>query len=150
MLSFVWMSEANISATTRERAEAYKYFIEQRYANLFKDLRQRAERRQQLEKSMDQLNLDAPQRERYLKRLHSKESEYTRLRRVRFSKKAFETIKVIGRGAFGEVRLVRMNSNGQLYAMKILRKSEMIHKEQVCVFFSFSFVSLLLTCLSKG
>lgn len=127
------MSSSEVSSEAQERAAAYKYFIEQRFANLFKDIRQRAERRQQLEKSMDQLKLDAPQRERYLKRLHAKESEYTRLRRVRFSKKAFETIKVIGRGAFGEVRLVRMNSNGQLYAMKILRKSEMIHKEQVCL-----------------
>jgi len=80
---------------------------------------------------MDKLKLSSNERERYLKRLYIKETEYTRLRRVRFSKKAFETIKVIGRGAFGEVRLVRMNSNGQLYAMKILRKSEMIHKEQV-------------------
>eukprot|EP00339_Tiarina_fusa_P009355 CAMPEP_0117027070 /NCGR_PEP_ID=MMETSP0472-20121206/19832_1 /TAXON_ID=693140 ORGANISM="Tiarina fusus, Strain LIS" /NCGR_SAMPLE_ID=MMETSP0472 /ASSEMBLY_ACC=CAM_ASM_000603 /LENGTH=469 /DNA_ID=CAMNT_0004734235 /DNA_START=11 /DNA_END=1420 /DNA_ORIENTATION=+ len=125
------MADVEISTSTRERAEAYKYFVEQRYANMFKDLRQRSERRQELEKKMDELKLDNVQRERYLKRLHTKETEYTRLRRVRFSKKAFETIKVIGRGAFGEVRLVRMNSNGQLYAMKILRKSEMIHKEQV-------------------
>ena len=119
------------SAETRSKAEAYKYFIEQRYANLFKDIQKRKERRHDLEKKLDRLKLGATQREHYLNRLYKKESEYTRLRRVRLSKKAFEPIKVIGRGAFGEVRLVRMTSNGQLYAMKSLRKSEMIHKEQV-------------------
>jgi len=119
------------SEETLQKAAAFRYFVEQRYENLFKELHQRAERRQQLEKQMSELNLAPEQRERYLKRLHMKESEYTRLRRVKFSKNAFNTIKVIGKGAFGEVRLVRMITTGELYAMKILRKSEMIHKEQV-------------------
>jgi len=38
---------------------------------------------------------------------------------------------VIGRGAFGEVKLVRENDRGAIYAMKILRKSDMIDKDQV-------------------
>lgn len=40
-------------------------------------------------------------------------------------------LKVIGRGAFGEVRLVQKIDTGHIYAMKILRKSEMLEKEQV-------------------
>lgn len=42
----------------------------------------------------------------------------------------FEPITVIGRGAFGEVKLVRENDRGAIYAMKILRKSDMIDKDQ--------------------
>jgi len=38
---------------------------------------------------------------------------------------------VIGKGAFGEVRLVQKIDNGHIYAMKVLRKSEMVEKEQV-------------------
>lgn len=38
----------------------------------------------------------------------------------------FETIKIIGRGAFGTVDLVRRKSNGQVYAMKTLSKFEMV------------------------
>jgi serine/threonine kinase 38 len=38
---------------------------------------------------------------------------------------------VIGRGAFGEVRLVQKEDTGHIYAMKILRKSEMLEKEQI-------------------
>lgn len=39
--------------------------------------------------------------------------------------------QVIGRGAFGEVRLVQKKDTGHVYAMKILRKADMLEKEQV-------------------
>jgi protein-serine/threonine kinase len=41
------------------------------------------------------------------------------------------SILVIGRGAFGEVRLVQKKDTGHVYAMKILRKADMLEKEQV-------------------
>lgn len=40
-------------------------------------------------------------------------------------------MKVIGKGAFGEVRLVQKTDTGKIYAMKTLRKSEMFKKDQV-------------------
>lgn len=40
-------------------------------------------------------------------------------------------LQVIGRGAFGEVRLVQKVDTGHVYAMKILRKVEMFEKDQV-------------------
>merc|ERR1712173_258305 len=43
----------------------------------------------------------------------------------------FDPLKVIGKGAFGVVRLVQKIDNGHVYAMKVLRKSEMVEKEQV-------------------
>ncbi len=43
----------------------------------------------------------------------------------------FDTIAIIGRGAFGEVRVVRKKDDGKVYAMKIMRKSEMLKKNQV-------------------
>lgn len=38
----------------------------------------------------------------------------------------FTVIKTIGRGAFGEVQLVRHKSSKQVYAMKLLSKFEMV------------------------
>lgn len=38
---------------------------------------------------------------------------------------------MIGKGAFGEVRLVQKKDTGHIYAMKILRKKDMLLKEQV-------------------
>ena len=41
----------------------------------------------------------------------------------------FTMIKVIGRGAFGEVQLVRHKTNKKVYAMKLLSKYEMVSKK---------------------
>lgn len=125
------VEETEFSPATMERATACKFFIEQCYENLFKDLRLRADRRLRLEKQMVEAGLAPEQQERYRRRLNKKESEFTRLRRTRFNKNAFDTLKVIGRGAFGEVLLVRGRMTGELYAMKKLRKSEMIKKDQI-------------------
>jgi Rho-associated protein kinase 1 len=38
----------------------------------------------------------------------------------------FNVIKVIGRGAFGEVQLVRHKSTRKVFAMKLLSKYEMV------------------------
>ena len=38
---------------------------------------------------------------------------------------------MIGKGAFGEVRLVQKVDTGHVFAMKILRKCDMVEKEQV-------------------
>jgi len=40
----------------------------------------------------------------------------------------FQTLKVIGRGSFGKVYLVRKKSDGKAYAMKILKKDQLIKK----------------------
>lgn len=63
----------------------------------------------------------------------SKETQFLRLRRSRLGKKDFNCLKIIGRGAFGEVALVQKVDTGHVYAMKILRKSDMLEKEQVSV-----------------
>lgn len=44
----------------------------------------------------------------------------------RLSAQDFKLIQVIGRGAFGEVQLVRMIESKKVYAMKILNKFEMV------------------------
>ncbi|XP_072284400.1 serine/threonine-protein kinase MRCK beta isoform X1 [Pyxicephalus adspersus] len=46
----------------------------------------------------------------------------------------FEIIKVIGRGAFGEVAVVRMKSTERIYAMKILNKWEMLKRAETACF----------------
>ncbi|KAI2591806.1 hypothetical protein G5576_018089, partial [Homo sapiens] len=42
-----------------------------------------------------------------------------RLKEVRLQRDDFEILKVIGRGAFSEVAVVKMKQTGQVYAMKI-------------------------------
>ncbi|KAI8906318.1 kinase-like domain-containing protein [Gorgonomyces haynaldii] len=63
--------------------------------------------------------------------LYQKESDFLRLRRTRLGVDDFHTIQVIGKGAFGEVRLVQKKDTGNVFAMKTLRKSEMIKRDQL-------------------
>jgi len=43
----------------------------------------------------------------------------------------FDFLKVIGRGAFGKVMQVKYKENGKIYAMKILRKKQILAKNQI-------------------
>ena len=49
-----------------------------------------------------------------LQELDEQERKYTRLKRAKLTADDFEPLTIIGRGAFGEVRLVRDRSNGQI------------------------------------
>uniref|UniRef100_A0A8B9RYY2 Protein kinase domain-containing protein n=1 Tax=Accipiter nisus TaxID=211598 RepID=A0A8B9RYY2_9AVES len=46
----------------------------------------------------------------------------------------FEILKVIGRGAFSEVAVVRMKESGQIYAMKIMNKWDVLQHGEVSCF----------------
>ena len=46
----------------------------------------------------------------------------------------FKLIKVIGRGAFGEVQLVRHKFTAKVFAMKLLSKYEMIKRSDSAFF----------------
>ena len=64
-------------------------------------------------------------------RMQEDEVTYAKLIRHKMSTADFEPLTLIGRGAFGEVRVVRERSSGCIYAMKSLRKAEMVRRGQV-------------------
>jgi serum/glucocorticoid-regulated kinase 2 len=43
----------------------------------------------------------------------------------------FEQLKVIGRGAFSRVILVRKKDTGRLYAMKIMKKEKLLREQKI-------------------
>ena len=47
-------------------------------------------------------------------------------RRKKLSPEDFEPIKVIGRGAFGEVRICKWKETGEIVAVKKMKKKEML------------------------
>ncbi len=56
--------------------------------------------------------------------------ESSELVTVKLSYQDFEPLKLIGTGSFGKVLLVKYNSNNNLYAMKVLNKSQIKLKKQ--------------------
>lgn len=55
----------------------------------------------------------------------------TKARRTKLSPNDFEPISIIGRGAFGEVRVCRYKKTGEIVAVKKMKKSEMLAKNQL-------------------
>lgn len=52
-------------------------------------------------------------------------------RRTHVSAKDFEPLKIIGRGAFGEVRVCKDKLTGEVVAVKKMKKQEMLSKNQI-------------------
>jgi serine/threonine protein kinase len=61
---------------------------------------------------------------------HSADSE-RKGERSKVSLEDFELVKVIGKGSFGKVTLVRKKTDHKLYAMKVLVKSNIVKRRQV-------------------
>uniref|UniRef100_A0A8C1AGT6 Rho-associated protein kinase 1 n=1 Tax=Cyprinus carpio carpio TaxID=630221 RepID=A0A8C1AGT6_CYPCA len=58
----------------------------------------------------------------------------SKIRELRMKAVDYEVVKVIGRGAFGEVQLVRHKDTRKVYAMKLLSKFEMIKRSDSAFF----------------
>ncbi|XP_062267051.1 serine/threonine-protein kinase MRCK beta isoform X1 [Platichthys flesus] len=58
----------------------------------------------------------------------------TTVKDLRLHRDDFEMLKVIGRGAFGEVAVVKMKHTERVYAMKILNKWEMLKRAETACF----------------
>ncbi|XP_048386638.1 serine/threonine-protein kinase MRCK alpha-like isoform X9 [Stegostoma tigrinum] len=57
-----------------------------------------------------------------------------KVKQMRLHKEDFEILKVIGRGAFGEVAVVKLKNVEKVFAMKILNKWEMLKRAETACF----------------
>ncbi|KAK5852688.1 hypothetical protein PBY51_006538 [Eleginops maclovinus] len=111
--------------------QAFKFFMEQHVENILKNHQMRIRRRKQLESEMQRVGLSSEAQEQMRMMLNQKESNYIRLKRAKMDKSMFKRIKTLGIGAFGEVCLARKEDTGALYAMKTLRKKDVLLRNQV-------------------
>ena len=58
----------------------------------------------------------------------------SKIKSLRLCKEDFEILKVIGRGAFGEVCVVKMRNTDKVFALKILNKWEMLKRAETACF----------------
>lgn len=56
---------------------------------------------------------------------------FLKKRRKKLSPEDFDPVNIIGRGAFGEVRLCKWKETGEIVVIKKMKKSEMVFKNQV-------------------
>lgn len=110
---------------------AFKFYMEQHVENVLKTYQQKINRRIQLEQEMAEAGLGEVVQEQMRKILYQKESNYNRLKRAKMDKSLFVKIKTLGIGAFGEVCLASKMDTKALYAMKTLRKKDVLNRNQV-------------------
>ncbi|KAI7982892.1 Serine/threonine-protein kinase CBK1 [Camellia lanceoleosa] len=125
------LSAEEASNITKQKAAAAKQYIENHYKEQMKNLQERKERRNLLEKKLADADVSEEDQNNLLKFLEKKETEYMRLQRHKMGADDFELLTMIGKGAFGEVRVCREKTTGHVYAMKKLKKSEMLRRGQV-------------------
>ena len=80
---------------------------------------------------MNQLNLAEDEAAKIKEEILHKEGENLRKKRKKISIFDFEPLKIIGKGAFGEVRVCKYILNGSIVAIKKMKKEEMHKKNQV-------------------
>ncbi|XP_024909939.1 rho-associated protein kinase 2 [Cynoglossus semilaevis] len=66
--------------------------------------------------------------------LNRYEKVIEQIRHLQMKSEDFDKVKIIGRGAFGEVQLVRHKASQKVYAMKLLSKFEMIKRSDSAFF----------------
>ncbi|CAK5043369.1 unnamed protein product [Meloidogyne enterolobii] len=121
---------SQISQYIRDKANRTRIAIESFYAQTIVQLTERDQKTEKFEQKMTKDGLSEKEKEAK-RHLHVANNNDFIKQRPKLSASDFQSLKVIGRGAFGEVRLVQKIDSGHIYAMKILRKSEMLEKEQI-------------------
>ncbi|KAL4080316.1 kinase-like domain-containing protein, partial [Scleroderma yunnanense] len=118
------------SLATLEKAVSARIYFENLYFPLLRQPSSREQRRVAMEKDMIALGLVEEEKEMLRARWLQNETDYLRERRRKVDATAFIKLQTIGHGAFGVVSLVKERATGQLFAMKQLRKADMLRKGQ--------------------
>lgn len=119
-----------------ERATRAKELLSQRYRGLKNDQVEKHTRKMQLERKM--IGLPEEKKQTLRNTLEQEEISIQKETRKPITTSDFESLVVVGRGAFGEVRLVRRKntdksdpSSVQIFALKSMKKDMMVLKNQV-------------------
>jgi serine/threonine kinase 38 len=121
----------SINPETKTKVEIAKKYIEQKYQKNFEEERKRKQFYDEIITRMQHMNLSDNEREIITRELIQNEGKYLRERRKKETIADYETLAIIGRGAFGEVRLCRHKASKTLVAVKRMSKHDMNKKNQL-------------------
>lgn len=74
--------------------------------------------------------------------MRKSEANFLRFLRTSERPQNYNTLKIIGKGAFGEVRLVQRKHDGKIYALKSLIKAEMVSRLSLDTLITYGLCSL--------
>ena len=116
-----------ISQRTYDKVIVAKNYIERRY-NL-----QTAKNMEwnEIINHINSLQICPEEKEKIKKEIYNQEMIKSRKSREKQSIRGYESIAIIGRGAFGEVHVCREKKTGKIYAIKKIKKNILIIKNQI-------------------
>ena len=116
-----------ISQRTYDKVIVAKNYIERRY-NL-----QTAKNMEwnEIINHINSLQICPEEKEKIKKEIYNQEMIKSRKSREKQSIRDYESIAIIGRGAFGEVHVCREKKTGKIYAIKKIKKNILIIKNQI-------------------
>ena len=116
-----------ISQRTFDRATVAKEYIEQKY-NLKSIINTKWN---EAIGKINQLNINEKDKNRIINEIFHQESQKIRQKREKQTIHEYESLSIIGRGAFGEVHVCREIKTGNIYAIKKMKKDTLTLKNQV-------------------
>ncbi len=121
------LKEHIISQRTYDKVIVAKNYIERRY-NL-----QTAKNMEwnEIINHINSLQICPEEKEKIKKEIYNQEMIKSRKSREKQSIRGYESIAIIGRGAFGEVHVCREKKTGKIYAIKKIKKNILIIKNQI-------------------
>eukprot|EP00943_MAST-04B_sp_MAST-4B-sp1_P006890 g6890.t1 len=122
---------AVVSQETLKKAENTKKYLEDKFAQMKAARAEERQRKRDLEVRMASMNLSASEKQKMRNDLKKQLLEEKRDQHRRIGVNDFESLAIVGKGAFGEVRLVREKKTGELFALKAMVMEAMKMKNQI-------------------
>lgn len=123
--------DIQISESCREKVETAKAYIEHKYARIKEEEEKKKQDWEEFNKKLSEMNLSAVEQDIIKQEVFHQEATHLRISRQRVTIKDFEPISIIGKGAYGEVRVCRVKQTGEIVAMKKMKKTDMKSKNQM-------------------
>ena len=121
------LKNKKINQRTFDKVKIAKEYIERKYSI-------KTTKNNEINAIIDKINsleISDEEKLKMLSELRHVESEELRKNRKKQTIRDYESIKIIGRGAFGEVHVCRVIKTGEIVAIKKIRKAELIKKNQI-------------------
>ena len=121
------LKNKKISQLTFDKVTIAKKYIERKYnLKTVKNIEWNT-----IMEKINDLNIPEEEKEKVKKEIYEKEVQKYRKQREKQSIRDYESLSIIGRGAFGEVHVCREKKTGEIVAIKKIRKDVLVLKNQI-------------------
>lgn len=131
MVNAINFREKLITMKTYQTVKIAKNYIEKKYKLKKQDEDMKKKEWEIINERLEKGNFTSNQTAKIKECILKHEAENLRKVRKKNSIYQFESLAIIGRGAFGEVRVCRVKDTGEIVAIKKMKKEEMHNKNQV-------------------